>query len=107
MDYETECMPEDMINMLKLPYVPNTCCWVHRRGQAQGLLAMYVYSVQVFRLQPHLLRSSDKNSGVIRLYDGRGNGEPLETIDKLHRSPVHVMTVRMLNIIPDHRLKQR
>ncbi|KAH8104727.1 hypothetical protein BXZ70DRAFT_611890 [Cristinia sonorae] len=65
----------DMINMLKLPYVPNACCWVHRRGQAQGLLAI-----------------SDKSSGVIRLYDGRGNGEPLETIEKLHRFPVHVMT---------------
>jgi peptidylprolyl isomerase domain and WD repeat-containing protein 1 len=31
-----------MINMLKLPYTPLACCWVHKRGQAQGLLAMYV-----------------------------------------------------------------
>ncbi|THG98823.1 hypothetical protein EW026_g3435 [Hermanssonia centrifuga] len=64
-----------MINMIKLGYTPNTCCWVHRRGQAQGLLAV-----------------SERSSGVIRLYDGRGNGEPVETIDKLHSSPVHVMT---------------
>ena len=30
----------DMINMLTLGYKPNACCWVHKRGQAQGLLAM-------------------------------------------------------------------
>ncbi|KIP06199.1 hypothetical protein PHLGIDRAFT_73064 [Phlebiopsis gigantea 11061_1 CR5-6] len=65
----------DMINMIKLNYTPRTCCWVHRRGQAQGLLAI-----------------SDQNSGIIRLYDARGNGDPLETIDKLHRSSVHVMS---------------
>ncbi|EPQ54940.1 hypothetical protein GLOTRDRAFT_42869 [Gloeophyllum trabeum ATCC 11539] len=65
----------DMINMIKLGYAPHACCWVHRRGQAQGLLAV-----------------SDAKTGVIRLYDGRGDGTPLETIDKLHRFPVHVMT---------------
>ncbi|KZT25403.1 hypothetical protein NEOLEDRAFT_1065477 [Neolentinus lepideus HHB14362 ss-1] len=64
----------DMINMIKLGYVPNACCWVHRRGQAQGLLAV-----------------SDSKTGVIRLYDGRGDDRPLETIDKLHRFPVHIM----------------
>lgn len=32
----------DIINMMKLGYTPHACCWVHRRGQAQGLLAMYV-----------------------------------------------------------------
>ena len=31
-----------MITMLKLEYTPLACCWVHRRGQAQSLLAMYV-----------------------------------------------------------------
>ena len=30
-----------MINMLKLGYTPNACCWVHKRGQAMGMLAMY------------------------------------------------------------------
>lgn len=29
-----------MINMFKLDYVPLACCYVHKRGQAQGLLAM-------------------------------------------------------------------
>lgn len=32
----------DMINIIKLGFKPFTCCWVHRRNQAQGLLAMCV-----------------------------------------------------------------
>lgn len=40
--------------------------------------------------------SSDAASGVIRLYDGRGGDTPLETIETLHRFPVHVMTVCIL-----------
>ncbi|KAJ7675792.1 hypothetical protein DFH06DRAFT_1266388 [Mycena polygramma] len=65
----------DMINIITLGYTPHCCCWVHRRGQAQGLLAI-----------------SDAATGVIRLYDGRGGDTPLETIENLHRFPVHVMT---------------
>lgn len=37
--------------------------------------------------------SSDATSGVIRLYDGRGGDKPLETIDTVHKFPVHIMTV--------------
>ncbi|KAJ7044161.1 hypothetical protein C8F04DRAFT_691246 [Mycena alexandri] len=65
----------DMINIIKLGYTPHSCCWVHRRGQAQGLLAV-----------------SDVATGMIRLYDGRGGDTPLEKIENLHRFPVHVMT---------------
>ncbi|KAF5382738.1 hypothetical protein D9615_002870 [Tricholomella constricta] len=65
----------DMINIIKLGYVPHACCWVHRRGQAQGLLAV-----------------SDSKTGTIRIYDGRGSDGPLETIETLHRFPVHIMT---------------
>ncbi|KAJ7644158.1 hypothetical protein FB45DRAFT_289732 [Roridomyces roridus] len=64
----------DMINIIKLGFTPHSCCWVHRRGQAQGLLAV-----------------SDSASGTIRLYDGRGGDTALETIETLHRFPVHVM----------------
>ncbi|KAG9315709.1 hypothetical protein JVU11DRAFT_3356 [Chiua virens] len=75
---------EDMINMLKLGFVPHACCWVHRRGQAQGLLAV-----------------SEQNTGIIRIYDGRGDDKPLVSIDKLHRSPVHLMAVGLdlLNLV--------
>ncbi|KAJ1303356.1 hypothetical protein OPQ81_011550 [Rhizoctonia solani] len=65
----------DMINMIKLDYTPKAACWVHRRGQAQALLAI-----------------SDEKSSTIRIYDGRGDGTPLQTIPSLHRSPVHLMT---------------
>jgi hypothetical protein len=82
---------EDMINMLKLGYKPLACCWVHKRGQAQGLLAV---CVQTFfaNSNPLITRSSEVGTGTIRLYDGRGNATPLET-NNLHRFPVHVMTV--------------
>ena len=30
----------DMINMLKFDFTPHACCWVHRKGQAQALLAV-------------------------------------------------------------------
>ncbi|EUC63434.1 peptidyl-prolyl cis-trans isomerase, cyclophilin-type protein, partial [Rhizoctonia solani AG-3 Rhs1AP] len=62
-------------NMLKLDYTPKTACWVHKRGQAQALLAV-----------------SEEKSPTIRIYDGRGDGTPLQTISSLHRSPVHLMT---------------
>ena len=32
----------DMINMIKLGFVPHACCWVHKKGKAQALLAVYV-----------------------------------------------------------------
>ncbi|KAH9179134.1 hypothetical protein EDB89DRAFT_2111335 [Lactarius sanguifluus] len=57
----------DMINMIKLGFTPKACCW--------GILAI-----------------SEQNSGTIRLYDGRGDGQPLETVEKLHRFPIHLMT---------------
>ena len=28
---------------------------------------------------------------MIRIYDGRGDGKPLYTLDKLHKHPVHLM----------------
>ena len=89
----------DMINMLKLEFTPKACCWVHRRGQAQSILAMCAISLSFACCWGALLMtliSSEQNSGTIRLYDGRGDGKPLETVEKLHRFPVHLMTVRFL-----------
>ena len=37
--------------------------------------------------------SSEQGSNAIRLYDGRGDGKPMETITNLHRFPVHLLTV--------------
>jgi WD domain, G-beta repeat len=38
----------DMINMIKLGFTPKACCWVHKRGQAQGILAVYVSNPPFF-----------------------------------------------------------
>lgn len=43
-----------------------------------------------------LSNSSDWESPTIRIYDGRGDGKPLHTIEKLHRHSVLVMTVSPL-----------
>lgn len=36
----TAPLAADMINILKLPYAPRTCCWVHNRNDGRTLLAM-------------------------------------------------------------------
>ncbi|CAG8670190.1 15016_t:CDS:10, partial [Gigaspora rosea] len=64
----------DMINMMKFDYIPNCICWIHRRGQAQSLVAC-----------------SDHNSGNIYIYDGRGDSTPLHVLSNIHSSPVHLM----------------
>ncbi|KAG8931090.1 hypothetical protein FRC01_001850 [Tulasnella sp. 417] len=64
----------DMINMLNFDYAPKACCWVHLPGEALSLLAV-----------------SETGSSTIRIYDGRGDGNPMYTIDKLHRAPVHII----------------
>ncbi len=65
-----------MINILKFDYMPKALCWVHEPSAAQSLLAV-----------------SDMDSPKIRIYDGRGDGQPLFTLEKIHRAPVHVMSV--------------
>jgi peptidylprolyl isomerase domain and WD repeat-containing protein 1 len=67
-----------MINILKFDYTPKAVCWVHQSGAGQTLLAV-----------------SDEHSPKIRIYDGRGDGQPLHTLERIHRAPVHVMTVRV------------
>lgn len=61
----------DMTNIIKLGFTPKACYWVHWRGKAQGILA-----------------DSEQNSGTIRLYDGHGDGQTLETVEKPHRFPI-------------------
>lgn len=82
-----------MINIIKLGFKPHSCCWVHKKGQAQGLLAVYVPYPYFSYPGYSVVFSADATSGVIRLYDGRGNDQPLETIDSVHRFPVHAMAV--------------
>jgi hypothetical protein len=49
-----------MIGMIKLGYTPLSCCWVHKRGQAQALLAMYVSPARIRRL--HVNECAAQNS---------------------------------------------
>jgi peptidylprolyl isomerase domain and WD repeat-containing protein 1 len=58
----------DMINIISLDYRPSTACWVHPRKQARSLLAV-----------------AEEGSNVIRMYDGRGDGKPVYTVENVHR----------------------
>lgn len=64
----------DMINILTFPFVPRSCCWVHRRGHGDALLAV-----------------TEQDSPTIRIYDGRGASEPLAVLGKMHRAPCHLV----------------
>ncbi|KAJ3087037.1 Peptidyl-prolyl cis-trans isomerase cyp15 [Quaeritorhiza haematococci] len=65
----------DMINMIKLPYLPGAICWMYQKGQAQALLGC-----------------SDKDTSAIYIYDGRGGGDtPVHIIPSLHSQPVTIM----------------
>ncbi|KAF9134592.1 Peptidyl-prolyl cis-trans isomerase cyp15 [Mortierella sp. 14UC] len=64
----------DMINMIKLEFVPSTVCWIHKRGEAQAKVAV-----------------SDADSSAIHIFDGRGDGNPMFSITKLHNGPVTTM----------------
>ncbi|KAK0570214.1 Peptidyl-prolyl cis-trans isomerase cyp15 [Tilletia horrida] len=64
----------DMINMIKLGYIPRACCWVHKKGRADSILAI-----------------SEEGKPTIRMYDGRGDETPQAVIEKLHRQPCHLL----------------
>ncbi|KAI5099434.1 peptidylprolyl isomerase domain and WD repeat-containing protein 1, partial [Silurus meridionalis] len=61
----------DMINMLKLGFHPGQCEWIYNPGDAINTVAC-----------------SEKATGKIHVYDGRGSNQPLHTFEKLHTSPL-------------------
>nr|XP_023014768.1 peptidylprolyl isomerase domain and WD repeat-containing protein 1-like [Leptinotarsa decemlineata] len=64
----------DMINMLRLDYVPGTVEWIHSSGDPI-----------------HSLAVSDKESPKIYIYDGKSNETYLNVLDKIHMNPVSLM----------------
>jgi len=60
----------DMINMLKLPFSPSVCCWLHKPGDA-------IYSLVV----------GDSESPALHVFDGKGSSESLAVVD-IHSAPV-------------------
>lgn len=64
----------DMINMLKLSYVPSHCSFIHCDKDPIKALCI-----------------SEKDSKVLRIYDSHGTSEPIHTLEKLHYHPVHLI----------------
>ena len=60
----------DMINILKLDFVPSCVAWIHKAGDAIPEMAV-----------------ADAGSSVIHVYDGKGSSDPLRTL-KIHSKPV-------------------
>ncbi|XP_033844876.1 peptidylprolyl isomerase domain and WD repeat-containing protein 1 [Periophthalmus magnuspinnatus] len=61
----------DMINMLKLGFHPGQSEWIYNPGDAISTVAC-----------------SEKSTGKIFVYDGRGSNEPIHVFDKMHASPL-------------------
>ena len=60
----------NMINMMKLPFVPGVCEWIHARAAAVPRVAV-----------------ADSASSAIYIYDGRGTNAPLHVLTT-HLAPV-------------------
>ena len=59
-----------MMNMMKLPYQPGVCEWLHKAGDANPLIAV-----------------AEADGPKIRIYQGRGTKDPVHEID-LHNAPI-------------------
>ena len=64
----------DMINMLRLDYVPSCSRWIHSAGDAVAELAV-----------------AEAASPNVHIYDGRGESAPLRTLSRIHTRPVTCM----------------
>lgn len=64
----------DMINMMRLDYVPLCCEWIHSPGDAISALAV-----------------SDADSNKVYIYDGQGTTNHLHVFEKLHTRPVVII----------------
>jgi peptidylprolyl isomerase domain and WD repeat-containing protein 1 len=60
----------DMINILKLDFVPSCAAWIHKAGDAIQELAV-----------------ADAESPMIHVYDGKGDSKPVHSL-KIHSKPV-------------------
>lgn len=64
----------DMIDMMKLEYVPSIVEWIHSAGDAIQTLAV-----------------ADLDSTKIYVYDGLGGNKPIRVLERLHTAPVLLM----------------
>lgn len=64
----------DMINMMRLDFVPETVEWVHGPGDAI-----------------HALAVSDSESPAIHIYDGQGSETPIQILKGIHQKPAVII----------------
>ena len=66
----------DMINMIRLEFVPKTCGWIHRPSDPVAALAI-----------------SERDTPRIHVFDGKGEAQAIHVMEKLHAKPVHLIQV--------------
>lgn len=64
----------DMINMVKIAFQAQCCCWVYNSEDSIPAIAI-----------------AEKGTANIHMYDSRGNGECLHSLTQLHFEPVYLM----------------
>ncbi|KAF5404205.1 Peptidylprolyl isomerase domain and WD repeat-containing protein 1 [Paragonimus heterotremus] len=69
----------DMINMMKLDFMPCGCCFIYTPKDEVSALAI-----------------SDQESSKIRIYDARSKSDLLHVLDQLHQAPVTCMAYNPL-----------
>jgi peptidylprolyl isomerase domain and WD repeat-containing protein 1 len=66
----------DMINMIKLDFVPKLICWIYQSKHTSNL--------------KNLIACSDSESNKVYIYDGKGT-DLVKVVDKFHSKPVYLM----------------
>ena len=89
----------DMINMMRLDYIPMACCWIHSEKDPIQALCVYVASTNSLYLMLLLLfftfKRSEKDSCILRIYDANGSSQPMHKLEKVHYQPVHLIKVKL------------
>ena len=86
----------DMINMLRIGYVPSYCAWLYAGGAATAALAWSVNICQCCTFSIFITHSCEQSAAVVHVYDGNGgSSSELAALDSLHSSPLTFMEVVM------------
>ncbi|CAF0767358.1 unnamed protein product [Brachionus calyciflorus] len=64
----------DMINMIRLDFVPFACSFIHADRDPVATICV-----------------SEKDTAVLRVFDARGGNQALHKIEKMHYQPVHLI----------------
>ena len=94
---------QDMINMVKVDFVPTVCEWIHAKGSPKALLAVYVRMSSLCLFIPKCnelhkrtkfiqWHSGERGSGTVRVYAPRDDFSLVTTLS-IHQAPITAIKV--------------